>query len=107
VSAKPHWTLRPGADDLFITVRPGVCLCDDDKQHVEGQWPIHGWTFHAGQCCGCMNIRVYHNGAQPDDFKDGRADWAEENSDEIHICDLDEFIEMLLAIREKTEEPMS
>jgi len=54
-----------------------------------------------------MNIRVYHNGAQPDDFKDGRADWAEENSDEIHICDLDEFIEMLLAIREKTEEPMS
>ena len=100
----PHWSMEPNADKLRIEVQEnwGGCLCDEGKIHVKGDWPIHGWAFHAGQCCECINIRVFHNGTQPSDFDSGdeaRIEYADAHSDEIHICDLPEFIEMLQAIQ--------
>lgn len=107
-----HWTYREGATELHVrVVNHGEeadieCLCNRGKRYVEGEWPIHGWAFHAGQCCHCMNIRVYANGAEPDDWTSGdekRIEYADENSDCIHICDLDSFIEMLVAIKRAKE----
>ena len=102
-----HWSMLPGAEELTLrttyhgTMKDIKCSCDRGKNYVEGEWPIHGWSFHAGQCCDCMNIRVYYNGAEPADWDDpAKVEFAEENSEEIHICDLDRFIEALEAIRD-------
>jgi hypothetical protein len=104
-----HWTMREGANDLAVrvvnhgTLKDIECLCGKGRRYVEGEWPIHGWTFHAGQCCECMNIRVYSNGASPDMWNTKDTEYAYENSDEIHICDLDAFIEMLQAVKQAKE----
>lgn len=110
MSEQPHWSMRPGGHDLTVTrievyAEPSdypECSCGDGKVHVKAAWPIHGWAAHSGQCCDCLNIRVYQNGAQPDDWDSGdsaRIEYAQENSEEIHICDIPSFIEMLQAIR--------
>lgn len=112
MSERVHWSMEPDADKLDVrvvnrgTAKDIGCLCGVGKRYVEGGWPIHGWTFHAGQCCDCLNIRVYDNGAEPADFKSGdkkRIDFADENSDEIHVCDLDAFIHALTEIKKATE----
>jgi hypothetical protein len=106
-----HWTMRDGANDLHLrVVNHGdddiECICQRGKRYVEGEWPIHGWTVAAGQCCECMNIRVYMNGTEPTDWNAAdrtRREYVQEHSDSIHICDLDAFIEMLQAVRSARE----
>lgn len=98
--------MGPGARDLQIRqVLDGIsCLCDEGKKNLEGEWAYHGWAFHAGQCCDCLNIRVYHNGTSPSDWESTdpvRREYVERSSDEIHICDLPNFILMLQSIQEK------
>lgn len=43
---------------------------------------------------GCIDLRIGLNGFKPSEDKSG------ENSQYIHICDIDEFIEKLKAIKE-------
>ena len=77
-------------------IRKTSCLCDEGKQHVDWYIPNHGWEFHSGQCCDCINIGVYSNGAMPDGYQD-------DDYDNIHICDLDAFIEALVEVRKSRD----
>jgi len=98
--------MLPGADKLTLRIIDPSA----DTRYVEGEWPIHGWEVHSGNSRLCTNIRVYSNGAEPADWDSGdqaRIDYCDENSDGIHICDLDAFIEMLLAIRDARDSERS
>lgn len=73
------------------------CICGTENNHVD-HWDerlrIH---VHSGQCCKCINIRAYYNGASPSYWKgtEAQKEYAEANSDEIHVCDLALFIGLL------------
>lgn len=48
------------------------------------------------RCDGCIDLRRYFDGVMPDEAND-------DNSDYIHICDLEEFVNDLRALADATK----
>lgn len=60
-----------------------------------------GWWRFTVRGGGCVDIRRYFNTPYPEN--DGSDDDPDNYMDDLHVCDLDGFIEMLGCVREKAK----
>ena len=72
------------------------------SEPVDGVWhpPSFTITVPKDPEYGCYHFYSYSNGVMPDD----QGDYAQENTDYLHICDLDDFIAELCELRDALKE---